>query len=130
VGEYEFASCVRHCVLVPAPWPTQPTRLLCADDRGRLHCLQADLSRVTEQKQQLQPPPQQSLFQQTNLGQNVPPPPGAPAFRFGQSPRSNQGFSFGTQNAPQPDFAFGGQSVRSQNLFGQSEPMQQEVQSD
>ena len=47
MGEFEFASSVRVCAPLPAQGPAGgPSRLVCGDDRGRLHCLLVDLQRV------------------------------------------------------------------------------------
>ncbi|KAF0294822.1 Periodic tryptophan protein 2 [Amphibalanus amphitrite] len=46
VGEFEFASSVRVCAALAAATPGAPSRLVCGDDRGRLHCLLVDLQQV------------------------------------------------------------------------------------
>ena len=46
VGEFEFAGSVRVCAALSAWSGGAATRLLCADDRGRLHCLLVDLEQV------------------------------------------------------------------------------------
>ncbi|KAF0289737.1 hypothetical protein FJT64_012039 [Amphibalanus amphitrite] len=46
VGEFEFASSVRVCAALEAATPGGPSRLVCGDDRGRLHCLLVDLQQV------------------------------------------------------------------------------------